>query len=312
MFNCHLGIRGKSSNVMKVCSPVYIVLLFGCTIAIVFIGGLFVAGDYFCRWEQYGSLIAGIASLLNAVLLYVTLNHQDSSFNVERFETTFFNLLDQKRKLIEEFKLLCEEWDCKEHRVNRQLFQGCSCFPVICREMQLLRGNLFESLKYLGMLDYKTIDETVELECDRIHAEFNDDEGILRKMDDEFRQRLINTSYGISNELYQDVQKEKGRSEKELEICFIRFVNVKGLFLEHYFRYLKQIVVFIGQNQKDGNIDKDRTQYYIKILLSQMSSSEMKVIYYYALTNKSYCSLLKQWNLYNDIDNCINNKYYKI
>ena len=32
-------------------------------------------------------------------------------------------------------------------------------------------------------------------------------------------------------------------TEKELKICFTRFVNVKGLFLELYFRYLKQIVI---------------------------------------------------------------------
>ena len=297
---------------MTVRSLVYIALLFICVNAIVIIGGLLVADDCFCRWEQYGSLVAGIASLLNAVLLYVTLNHQDRSFHIERFATTFFNLLDQKRKIIEEFKLLREEWDSNEHNVNRTLYQGSSCFPVVCQEVQLLRCSLFESLKYLGTLDYKTIDESVDLECDRIHAEFNDDDGILRKMDEDFQQRLINASYGISYGLYKDVQKEKGHIEKELKICFTRFVNVKGLFLELYFRYLKQIVIFIDQNQEDGKIDKDRAQYYIKILLSQMSNSEMKVIYYYALTNDTYCALLEKWGVLNYLELHINNKYYKV
>ena len=168
---------------MTIRSLFYIAFLFICVNAIVISGGLLVADDCFCRWEQYGSLVAGIASLLNAVLLYVTLNHQDRSFHIERFETTFFNLLDQKRKIIEEFKLLREEWDSNEHNVNRTLYQGSSCFPVVCQEVQLLRCSLFESQKYLGTLDYKTIDESVDLECDRIHAEFNDDDGILRKMD---------------------------------------------------------------------------------------------------------------------------------
>ena len=66
-------------------------------------------------------------------------------------------------------------------------------------------------------------------------------------MDEDFQQRLINASYGISYGLYKDVQKEKGHIEKELKICFTRFVNVKGLFLELYFRYLKQIVIFIDE-----------------------------------------------------------------
>ena len=55
-------------------------------------------------WDKgsWGNMISGIAALFNALLLYLTLKRQDRSFNQERFETTFFNLLESHKKITEE------------------------------------------------------------------------------------------------------------------------------------------------------------------------------------------------------------------
>ena len=101
---------------MDVFSWKFLASVFLGTTLIVALGGFVVASDCFCAWEQYGSIVAAIASLLNAVLLFITLNHQDRSFEQERFETTFFNLLELRRKIVDNFHLFYWRWDYVEHK----------------------------------------------------------------------------------------------------------------------------------------------------------------------------------------------------
>lgn len=53
--------------------------------------------------------------------------------------------------------------------------------------------------------------------------------------------------------------------------------------MEHYFRHLKQILIFLAERQQEG---------YVDFLLSQMTRYEMRIVYYYSLTNKDYKELL--------------------
>ena len=249
------------------------------------LGGLVVAGDYFCSWEQYGSFVAAIASLLNAVLLFVTLNHQDRSFKQERFETTFFNFLEQRRKIANDFRLSYWCWNYEEHEPYVAILEGTNCITVAYNEVKFIKRNLFAS-KYLGMLelDDNITRISVELALQKIHDELNDDIIAIRKIDNEFYARLINRVYHITPQIFQQVQKYKGNDECELKIAFNLFVRVNGWFLEHYLRHLKQILVFVNRNATDK-------QYYVNFLRSQMTRQEMRVVYYYALTNKC-CRIL--------------------
>lgn len=76
----------------------------------------------------------------------------------------------------------------------------------------------------------------------------------------------------------------------ESQIAFSLFVKANDMFLEHYFRHLKQILTFVDKNT--GN-----SQYYIDFLLSQMSREEMWIIYYYALTNDNYREQLDSFGI---------------
>lgn len=266
------------------------------TTLIVVLGGLVIASDVFCCWEQYGSIVAAIASLLNAVLLFITLNHQDRAFKQERFETTFFNLLEQRRKIVDNFRLLYWRWDYVEHKPLIVNSEGMNCFTVAYGEVNFIKRNLFVS-KYFGTLDWDEdkVQTSVEFALQKIHDEWNDEINAIRKMDEDFYCSLINRTYHIDYDLYKDVIKNKGNEDNELQIAFSLFVKVYTMFLEHYFRHLKQILAFVDKNDSDKNISNP--QYYIDFLLSQMSREEMWIIFYYALTNDCYRKQLERFNI---------------
>lgn len=272
---------------MDVFSWKFLVSVFLGTTLIVAFGGLVVASDCFCGWEQYGSIVAAIASLLNAVLLFITLNHQDRSFKQERFETTFFNLLELRRKIVDNFRLFYWRWNYVEHKPVIVNSEGMDCFTVAYDEVNFIKSNLFAS-KYLGTLDWDEdkVQTSVEFALQKIHDEIN----AIRKMDDDFYCSLINRTYHIGFDFYKEVQNNKGNEECEFQIAFPLFVKANDMFLEHYFRHLKQILTFVDKNT--GN-----SQYYIDFLLSQMSREEMWIIYYYALTNDNYREQLDSFGI---------------
>lgn len=295
--NRQLGIRWQClKGYMGSFSWKFLGSVFLGTTLIVVLGGLVIASDVFCCWEQYGSIVAAIASLLNAVLLFITLNHQDRAFKQERFETTFFNLLEQRRKIVDNFRLLYWRWDYVEHKPLIVNSEGMNCFTVAYGEVNFIKRNLFVS-KYFGTLDWDEdkVQTSVEFALQKIHDEWNDDINAIRKMDEDFYCSLINRTYHIDYDLYKDVIKNKGNEDNELQIAFSLFVKVYTMFLEHYFRHLKQILAFVDKNDSDKNISNP--QYYIDFLLSQMSREEMWIIFYYALTNDCYRKQLECFNI---------------
>ena len=107
-------------------------------------------------------------------------------------------------------------------------------------------------------------------------------------MDDEFRYCLINQTYQITNDFFNKQQTFRGDEDKEIKISLIRFTWINGMFMEHYFRHLKQILKFLVKRQPE----KKKKEYYVNFLLSQMTRYEMRIVYYYSLTNKDYKELL--------------------
>lgn len=262
-------------------------IFMGATIIVVPVGW-FVTSKLSWEWEYYIGMVTAISTFVNAVFLYITLNHQDRSFKHERFETTFFNLLGQRRKIVDAFSMSCSEWDNISHGKVNKRYQGEACFKVAAREVQWIRENLFGHASCCGMLDDKTFETSIEIELDRIHDELNDDACAIQKMDDEFRCRLINQTYQITNDFFNKQQAFRGDEDKEIKISFTRFTWINGIFMEHYLRHLKQILKFLAKRQ----LEKKEKEYYVDFMLSQMTRFEMRIVYYYSLTNKSYKELL--------------------
>lgn len=254
---------------------------------LVVIVGFIICGAELCLWGQYGSAIAGIGSFVSVYFLYVTLNRQDRSFKQERFETTFFNLLHQRRQIIDAFCLNCLEWDFTEHTPKRVVYNGGVCFQVACQEVQLIDKVLFANSSYLGMIDWDKISLYIDNELERIHNEYNDDEGIIRKMDDKYQSLLINFAYSITKDDFEEARDNGNSDDYKSKMSFTRFVKANGFFLEHYLRHFKQMLIFIDEQTANS-------QYYIGFLLSQMTRYEMWIVYYYSLINNDYRKLLEK------------------
>lgn len=250
--------------------------------------GCWLCGCNLCSCSLCDTVInafTAFATFWNAILLFCTLKHQDRSFKLERFETTFFNLLDQRRKIVDAFSMSCPEWDNVSHDKVNKIYQGEACFKVAAREVQWIRDNLFVHDSYCSILDDRTFETSIEIELERIHDELNDDACAIQQMDDEFRCRLINQTYQITNDFFNKQQVFRGDEGKEIKISLIRFTMKNGMFMEHYFRHLKQVLVFLSK----CSFEK---KYYVDFLLSQMTRYEMEIVYYYSLTNKDYKELL--------------------
>lgn len=275
-------------KVMPRLSYIYMALIFsGATIIVVSVGWIG-ASNLSWKWEHYIGMVTAIATFVNAVFLYITLNHQDRSFKHERFETTFFNLLDQRRKIVDAFSMSCPEWDNVSHDKVNKIYQGEACFKVAAREVQWIRDNLFVHDSYCGILDDKTTDISIDNQLESIHNELNDDKAAIYQIDKKFRCCLINQTYQITNDFFNKQQTFRGDGDKEIKISLIRFTWINGMFMEHYFRHLKQILKFLVKRQPE----KKKKEYYVDFLLSQMTRYEMRIVYYYSLTNKDYKELL--------------------
>lgn len=85
-----------------ICNHIVEIVVILIVVALSLVLGSWLCGSELCAWDVYGSVVAGVASLVSICLLYFTLNHQDRSFDQERFEITFFNLLEQKAKVVKE------------------------------------------------------------------------------------------------------------------------------------------------------------------------------------------------------------------
>ena len=79
-----------SYNTTDIIAAIVIAVLILCVI----LGYVFITSLNNWDGSCYGSFISGVAAIANAILLYLTLRRQGRSFKQERFETTFFNLLN--------------------------------------------------------------------------------------------------------------------------------------------------------------------------------------------------------------------------
>lgn len=258
--------------------------ILGAVIVLVAVGAIICNTDL-CLWEKYGSAVAGMSSLVSIYFLYVTLNRQDRSFKQERFETTFFNLLHQRRQIADAFCLNCLVWDLTEHVPKREVYKGVVCFQVACQEIQLIGKALFSNSSYLGMIDWDNISLKIDKELEKIHKDYNDDESVIRKMDDKYQSQLINLVYSITKGDFEEARNNCDSVDYKSKMSFTRFVKANGFFLEHYLRHFKQMLIFIDEQTANS-------QYYIGFLLSQMTRYEMWIVYCYSLTNNDYRKLL--------------------
>lgn len=253
----------------------YIILMM--VIALV-IAGVIICNADLGSWEKYGSAIGGVASFVSIYFLYVTLNRQDRSFKQERFEITFFNLLEQRKKAIDSLSFRTEVLD--EPNFVSVIHQGEECFVAICQEVQCIKESLCSD-KYLGIISDSDIPSALQ--------EYIETPDVKEMIVNAYKRcccKRANYTYKVSKEVFDSAKRLKSEDDL-LQMCFQLLFAHKTLSIEYYFRFQSLILSFLVDNIGVGSDER-----YLQIYVSQMTVPELKLLYYEALVNADFRRLM--------------------
>jgi hypothetical protein len=268
---------------------------------------------------QYGDFIGGfigtVFTLAGFFLLYKTLTtqqeaiaQQDSVSRQDRFEVTFFNLLKNQNDIANDIKAYFYSLKGLTTEITSTV-AGHEFFAYSKRELHDI-WNSITSHNYLGYYDEQSalysqmeIDELYNPESSRFtHPdEARESEN---KILYEIRLRQINKNYGIKKEVWVSVKTMD--MQKKLNILyglyFLKYHYVAG----HYFRHLYHILDFAEITKlkqisltKDPNTIKEiseNIQKYVSFVQAQMSSFELMLLFYNALSFPKMLKLVKTYN----------------
>lgn len=159
------------SNVYFAISSVLGALL-GCALGIIL---CFLWGDNSVEIPSLCSFVIAVASFLFSIF---SLWFKHCSSKQKRYEETFFNMLEQKRKIVENLKMRSEEWD-KIDSVYHD-YNANDCFIMIYSEVNNIYMSLFEHGKYENQATQNTSNEATEEIRKNIDL-YDDDESIRKK-----------------------------------------------------------------------------------------------------------------------------------
>lgn len=251
-------------------------------------------------WAVYVS--SGIA-IANALLLYATLRSQNESIvntkeahRQERFETTFFNLLDYQRRLTEEIVI---NYDYVDNNVNitSQEVKGREAFSFANSELGMISESLKSNIS--ALYDFEQVmyeksdfdrewderDPTHVLEEQRF-VEWNELKGKIQI-------KNCNRVYGITKEYRQ-------KFHTDSTIPYKLFMQKWKPSFERYIRNLECLLQHMCEEHQ---LHGKWRQKYIKFLQSQMTRDELQLIEKHAQSIPGFRKMLDKTHLTDIITN---------
>lgn len=227
--------------------------------------------------NDYYSFATCVVTFLNAILLYLTLISQNRSFRKERFETTFFNLLDNHRKVTDEIvieTISLNNHDITDNHLYTYKWKGSKSVYQACYDAFWIRKAL-STKSYKGNYNRQEIN-SAELAIDYMYDGAQMEPEIYYKktlaekgLHEECQYKLINSIYGINKDMLRDTDKQDIDS-----LAHQLYWKKWKTYWEHYIRSFQQILVHINVNISD---DEGKMQ-YTDYVLSQLSNKEIGFI----------------------------------
>lgn len=221
-------------------------------------------------FSLFGNMLA-VASLVFSIFS-LCFNYYSSC--QKRYEETFFNMLEQKRKIVEGLKMRSKVWD-ESDSIYRD-YNANDSFIMICSEVNNIYMSLFNHGKYEKQATQNSPNEATEEIRENIDL-YNDDESIRKKIKERYQCRLTNLIYDIDEVKYNKAQTVTSLEER-WKGCIGLFLKKYGWSLEFYFRQIYQSLLFADKHLSNFN-------YYADLLKSQMTAYEVNVVNYYVLTH---------------------------
>ena len=220
-----------------------------------------------CVTDYWTTLLAVFISIANALLLYATLKSQQGSIKnektshrQERFETTFFNLLESNRKLINEISV---SWnDVSKGYIDSMTISGNMFFNMAVSELAQILSSLESGIR--EGYNQKEIDEIF-----MAHEEYKScDKKDLQRIIDETKIKYSNSFYSITKE-----DSEKYKSDEGL---IYKIFQRKWYFVyEQYIRNLYYMLEYVNREMGEKEAEQRK---YVSIIQSQMGRNEINII----------------------------------
>jgi len=284
-------------------------------------------------FAQYGDFIGGfigtIFSLAGVFLIYKTLKTQqetlllqDSVSRQDRFEVTFFNLLKIQSEITNEIKAYFHSIKGVSTEITNTV-SGREFFIFSKRELRDIWNSL-TNMNYLGYYD-EELAMYSQMEIDELYNSnspnfTHPDEAreIENRILYEIRLQKVNKNYGIKRTIWESA-KDKGIHEKlklMYGLYFQRYHYVAG----HYFRHLYHILDFAETAKTNKLLTANKTENeeitkefhkYISFIQAQMSSYELMLLFYNALSFPKTLELVKSYNFLENltIEDLIDNSH---
>jgi len=266
----------------------------------------------------YGNFIGGFVgtlfSLVAVFFLYKTLiaqqetlnsqdiaiKNQQENYEIIRFETTFFNLLKTQQEITvsikSNFSSLDNDFSTKVHSVNGREFFAYSKSEL---------ANIWKVINndtYLGSFDESEImllkhevEELTNPDSPKFTVDADHQAMLIFEKE---KLRLTNKQYQISKEYWERVHKTK--TTNKLEAAYGLFFQRYHYVIGHYFRHLYHLINFVQQFENSQPALRGFSKKYIDFIQAQMSSYEMMLLFYNAI---SFPKLLKLLITYNFLEN---------
>lgn len=267
---------------------------------------------------QYGDFIGGfvgtIFSLVAILLLYKTLiaqqnaiNKQDeaisiqrSAFEIEIFETTFFNLLKTQQELTDGIKAYFYTLN-NDFSIDTSTVLGREFFAYSKREIKRIWVAI-EKKNYLGTFDDReeyllALNKEIDDLFDPSSSKYcNSDIAKIKQNKYRFNEQLkyVNKHYDITQERWKET-KLLPVNEK-IEAVYGLFFQRYHYAIGHYFRHLYHIIKFAKEFKPTIEQHKDINKKYVDFIQAQMSSFEMMLLFYNALAFPKLLNLLIEFN----------------
>lgn len=264
-----------------------------------------------------GGAVGSFWALTGVFLLYLTLKMQRKElgyqrvelkntreiFEYQKFESTFFNLLEYQNNMKSSLKIVTSgleiEGDKFKHYQNRN--EGDDVFLSIRKELSRIQ-NVFKAIVFNnsehemdGLENW--LDHVIQMEIDSNGPDTN------------ARKRLNTTvsnvrcieQYNISQAEYEQYKKMPPFEQAKLiyAIFFVRYEHVIG----HYFRNLYHIIKYLDETKTrlEHHVGKDKVEAdflrYSQFIQSQMTSAELLILFYNTINFPKMSNYVKKYKL---------------
>ncbi|MCM1301499.1 MAG: putative phage abortive infection protein [Bacteroides cellulosilyticus] len=276
--------------------------------------------ELFAKFGDFiGGFIGSLFTLVSIFLLIATLNaqresiksqnedirFQHSMISQERFETTFFNLLNVQQKILDDLNAQFYYLGSNSYKMDPISVTKREIFKYIKIEIKRIEQSL-KSTHYEIIYDGEN--NSWEDLMEQIRLDYKDDNQAIKRTEQlkkKLRYSYVNYIYKITETQWKQVHKRQGKYL--IQSIYYIFFRKYHFNIGHYFRHLYHILKFIRQYEqqcldvaKDA-IEKEQIKKqchnYSQFVQAQMATDELTVMYYNSLCYPKMAELIKHFNL---------------